>query len=100
MTGLDVNALRLAKGGQAHASGGLWRTIGRAFTANRLAVLGVGLIVGIGLFVFGIANLKRPDDGRPLRRLRPIVLGAIIAFIGLWRLGKGIALDLQARRLL
>jgi peptide/nickel transport system permease protein len=39
-------------GGQAHSGGGLWRMIGRAFTANRLAVLGVGLIVVIVLFCF------------------------------------------------
>ena len=40
------------EGGELHAGGSLWRTIGRAFTANRLAVLGVGLIVAIVLFCF------------------------------------------------
>jgi peptide/nickel transport system permease protein len=53
MTAPNVDALLIRpEGGELHAGGGLWRTIGRAFTANRLAVLGVGLIVAIVLFCF------------------------------------------------
>jgi peptide/nickel transport system permease protein len=52
MTGADLGALSAPVGGKPSAGGGLWRTLGQAFTANRLAVLGVGLIVAIALFCF------------------------------------------------
>jgi peptide/nickel transport system permease protein len=52
MTAADLGALTRPAGGEAQPGGGLWLTIGRAFTANRLAVLGVGLIMGIVLFCF------------------------------------------------
>ncbi|MBV9013706.1 MAG: ABC transporter permease [Pseudonocardiales bacterium] len=52
MTGTDLTALSAPVGGEPSAGGGLWRTLGQTFTANRLAVLGVGLIVGIALFCF------------------------------------------------
>jgi peptide/nickel transport system permease protein len=52
MTGADLGALSAPVGGEPSAGGGLWRTLDQAFTANRLAVLGVGLIVAIALFCF------------------------------------------------
>jgi peptide/nickel transport system permease protein len=52
MTAPSLDALTRPVGGEVQARGGLWLTIGRAFTANRLAVLGVGLIVAIVLFCF------------------------------------------------
>lgn len=52
MTGADLTVLSASVGGKPSAGGGLWRTLGRTFTANRLAVLGVGLIVAIALFCF------------------------------------------------
>jgi peptide/nickel transport system permease protein len=48
----ELGALARPAAGEVQPGGSLWRTIGRAFTANRLAVLGVGLIGAIGLFCY------------------------------------------------
>ncbi|HWR48799.1 MAG TPA: ABC transporter permease [Pseudonocardiaceae bacterium] len=52
MTAPNLDVLTRPAGGEVQTRGGLWLTIGRAFTANRLAVLGVGLLVAIVLFCF------------------------------------------------
>ncbi|MEO7195999.1 MAG: ABC transporter permease [Pseudonocardiaceae bacterium] len=52
MNAPNLDVLASPKGGEVRAEGGLGRAIGRAFTANRLAVLGVGLIVVIVAFCF------------------------------------------------
>ncbi|MGH3856749.1 MAG: ABC transporter permease [Pseudonocardiaceae bacterium] len=52
MNAPNLDVLASPKGGEVRAEGGLGRAISRAFTANRLAVLGVGLIVVIVVFCF------------------------------------------------
>lgn len=52
MNAPNLDALSLPRGGEVRAEGGLGRVIGRTFTANRLAVLGIGLIVVIVVFCF------------------------------------------------
>jgi hypothetical protein len=58
----------------------------------------LGLIAGIGLLIFGIVSFMGPGEGPPAQRLRPVMLGALISLIGLWRLGQGIVLNAQAQR--
>ncbi|MGH3829981.1 MAG: ABC transporter permease, partial [Pseudonocardiaceae bacterium] len=48
----NLDVLASPKGGEVRAEGGLGRAMGRAFTANRLAVLGIGLITVIVAFCF------------------------------------------------
>lgn len=51
----------LPEGGEVVSSGSPWRLVGRTFVQNKLAVLGVGLIVTLTLFSF-VGPLLYPTD--------------------------------------
>jgi hypothetical protein len=59
---------------------------------------GIGLVVGIGLLAYGAAALLGKGEAPADRRIRPIALGAVIALLGLWRLGQGFTVYRQAGR--
>jgi hypothetical protein len=67
--------------------------------ARRCILSGViGMTAGIGILLFGIASLMGQGGGAADRGARTVGLGVAISLIGLWRLGRGIALQRQAWR--
>jgi hypothetical protein len=59
---------------------------------------GIGLVAGIALLAFGIMSAEARADAPATKRTRTIALGAVIAMIGLWRLGHGISVYRQSRQ--
>ena len=49
---LELESGPIAEGGEIALSGSPWRLVGRTFAQNRLAIVGVGLIVALFAFSF------------------------------------------------
>jgi hypothetical protein len=68
--------------------------------ARRILLSGaLGLAAGAAVLGFGIVAMAAPDRGDNDRRGRTIGLGVVLTLIGLWRLGQGIAVKREARRI-